>query len=138
MGERVQKFSLGGEASTIADTAKVQSKMKRINGALDIKSVQFEAQIAMTDAEDHVIVDLYRVRTTTATKIYTYTFAADSVAYTAVSLAAVSAAYAKLQDGDRLFAVITNETGSAVAPLNWAVHVECELGLAPATTSYPV
>lgn len=135
MSTRFQLHSLGGAAASIANGAAVHSQAVKIDRAQDIKAVSFEGAAAMADGGTHVVVELYRVRAATATKIYAYTFAANSVAWTPVSLAAEAVTNgAKLLDGDRLYAKVSNGTGAAVAPLTFAVHVECEVGLEPATT----
>lgn len=128
------QIDLGGTGASIADAASAYSPVQQIDRDLEIQSVAFEADAVMADGGSHVTINLIRIRSTTELTIYTYEFAADSVAWTPVSLAAVSAAYSKAKAGDRYIAQISNASGLAVVPGPWHVRVEFQPGLEAATT----
>lgn len=127
-------IDLGGLGASIADTAAAYSQVHEIDRDLEITSVTFEADTAMVDAGDHVTLSLVRVRGTTELTIYTLELAADTVAWTPVTLAAVAAAYSKALAGDRYFAKIANETAAAVVPGPWHLRVGFMPGIEAATT----
>lgn len=125
---------------TITGTgATLTSGMVEVVEDADITAVTVEAPAAVTDGGSHVVVELYRVRSATATKLYAKTSAANFVAATEVALTAESVTNGtKLLAGDRLYATVQQLTGSDITPGSWTVHVALKLGLEPATTEYPV
>jgi hypothetical protein len=102
------------QVPSIADTASNMAGVSGVQFASTISAIKAFTLTTCADAEDHIIIDIYKSVAGVQTKIWSVTTAAD---WTDAGLAmVVETGGAALAAGDAVYAVITNETGAAIVP----------------------
>lgn len=107
--------SWGGAVATITDTSVAYVVGPKVKVTGTISAVTATPLADCADAEDHIILELYKVVSGTHTKIWAKTTAANWTDSGVALVAEVGGTVATA--GDLYYLKITNETGSSISPL---------------------